>query len=96
MMRVSFAHCNTVPYCYPQMYARDIKYLAEWLLNPDSTDGSGLGTSTYAALLSKVTMLRKKEGLKNDNKVVFDGYILHGTPGKYLENLWDSYRKCEI
>ena len=78
------------------MYARDIKYLAEWLLNPDSTDGSGLGASTYAALLSKVSMLRKKEGLRNDNKVVYDGYILQGKPGKYLENLWDSYRKCEI
>ena len=79
------------------MYARDIKYLAEWLLNPGSTDGSGLSTSTYATLLSTVSMLREKEGLRNDNKVIYDGYILaKGKPGKYLENLWDSYRKCEI
>ena len=64
---------HLVPYCYPQMYARDIKHLAEWLLNPGSTGGSALGASTYAALLSKVSMLRKKEGLRNDNKVVYDG-----------------------
>ena len=78
------------------MYARDIKYLAEWLLNPESTDGSGLGASTYATLLSKVSTLRTKEGLKNDNRVLYDGFLLHGKPGKYLEDLWDSYRNCEI
>ena len=78
------------------MYSRDIKYLAEWLLNPDSTDGSGLGTSAYKTLLSKVTKLRKDEGLKNDNKVIYDGYILRGTPGKFLEALWDAYKDCEL
>ena len=76
------------------MYSRDIKYLAEWLLNPDSTDGSGLGASTFTALLSKVSKLRTKKGLKNDNKVIYDGYILHGKPGKYLKKLWDAYKDC--
>ena len=55
-----------------------------------------LGASTYAALLSKVSTLRKTEGLRNDKKVVCAGYILHGTPGKYLETLWDLYQKCVV
>ena len=76
------------------MYAPDIKYLVEWLLNPDSTDGSGLSASTYSTMLSKVSKLRTREGLKNDNKVIYDGYILHGGPGKYLKKLWDAYKDC--
>ena len=45
----------------------------------------------YSTLQEKVTALRKREGLTNDNKVIFDNYVLRGVPGDVLRSLWVEY-----
>ena len=74
-----------------QLYARDLKYLAEWTLNSGSTDGSGLSSEMYAKILKKVSSLRKQQGLTDDSRVVTVHHILHGTPGKVFKSLWVEY-----
>ena len=74
-----------------QMYARDIKYLAEWILDPSSTDGSGLSAAMYATLTATVDRMRAREGLARDTHVVYHSFILHGAPGNALRSLWIQY-----
>ena len=79
-----------------QMYAEHIKYLAEWLLNPLSTDGSSISTVSYDILLSEVNALRTQEGITTDSRVIYDGFILRGSPAKALEKIWNAYKDCSV
>ena len=79
-----------------QMYAKDIKYLAEWLLNPLSTDGSALSTKSYTILLEEVSALRTQQGLTSDDTVIYDGFILRGSPYKAFEKMWNAYKDCSV
>ena len=76
-----------------QMYAGHIKYLAEWLLNPFSTGGSKMSTTSHNILLAQVSALRTREGLTDDTKVLYDGFILKVAD---FEEMWDAYKDCSV
>ena len=55
-----------------------------------------MSTTSYNILLAQVSALRTREGITDDTKVLYDGFILRGSPAAALEEMWDAYKDCSV